>query len=121
MSTPFSLYDYSSGSQGALLSTVVTTGAPYLAASLDPCHLAGAGQCTSTITWNALGYTRAWVFVQDPYSWGGVEQPVTAGVSGSIAMTSIQGSPHQYTFTLWDYSSGSRGANLGSVLVTAVP
>ncbi len=40
---------------------------------------------------------------------------MVSGTSGSILVPWIQGWPHAYTFTLYNFSSGSKGASLASL------
>src|SRR5207253_10343345 len=61
-----------------------------------------------------LGATAARVYVTDATN---AEQLLFSTTSGSQSLNWIQALPQQYTFRLWDYSSGSRGAQLASVNV----
>jgi len=118
----FTLYDYSSGSQGASLGSVsVSVPAPVahtgtISASPNPCTVTTpGGTCTLTLTWSSSGATAAQVWVTDNT---GVTQFLFSGLSGSQSLNWIQALPQHYTFTLYDYSSGSQGASLGSVSVS---
>ena len=118
----FNLYDYSSGSQGALLASVsVSVPAPTahtgtISASPNPCTVTTpGGTCTLTLNWSTSGATAAQVWVTDNT---GVTQFLFSGLSGSQSLNWIQALPQHYTFTLYDYSSGSQGASLGSVNVS---
>jgi len=89
-----------------------------VSASLNPCVIAGGGStCTSRISWTSSGVSAVQVWVADE---GGTE--VLFAVYGSGAYfqdaTWILPAPHSYVFTLYDYSSGTRGATLGSKTVT---
>jgi hypothetical protein len=123
----FTLYDYSTGSRGATLGSVNVTGQAQssgpggtgsIAATPNPC-MAGAGgaACTSAITWTTQNVTQARVYV----SVNGSETLfATATACGGQACAAPWIQPGvSYVFTLYDYSTGSRGATLGSVGVSA--
>ena len=121
----FTLYDYSTGARGATLGSVVVTGqvktpAGSIAASPNPCTIgAGASACTAAIAWSTQNVTQARVYVSMAGS--GSEDLVwdlTACAGQTCSAPWIQPGA-VYTFTLHDYSTGARGATLGSVVVTA--
>jgi len=140
----FSLYDSSNGSHGALLGSVTVTGttAPVenpsheyihlggrviavenlttgtLSASPNPCVI-GSGQslCTTTLTWSSQGATGIQIWVSQN---GGAETSFAAPPPGDGHQDAnwITAAPDSYVFSLYDYSSGSRGAVLARVTVT---
>jgi hypothetical protein len=91
-----------------------------IAATPNPCSVqAGAKTCTIYITWTTQGAKHARVYVVDQHKKGKEEQEFST-------MTSCQGQRCKapwvekgatYVFTLYDYSSGSRGSALDSVTV----
>jgi len=119
----FQLYDYSSGSKGAVLASVnVSVPAPTgtasgtISASPNPCTVTTpGGTCTLALTWSSSGVTAAHVWVTDANN---VQQDLFTGTSGSQSLNWIQALPQHYTFQLYDYSSGSKGAVLASVNVS---
>ena len=87
-----------------------------ISASPNPCSLtAGSTTCTSTISWSSQGTSNVQVYVNNSLF-------SSTGGGGPFIGTApwIQGSPNSYNFVLYNYSSGTRGAVLGSVTVTAV-
>jgi len=81
-----------------------------ISASPNPCTLASAGGvCTSNITWDTDNATAAQVWTTSLFasSLSGSQSAPWIGAAGS-------------TFTLYDYSSGSRGGELDSVTVTGL-
>lgn len=89
-----------------------------VSASPNPCVIAGGGtQCTSLISWTSSGVSAVEVWVSDQ---GGAEARFATYGSGTYSQnaTWILPAPHSYVFTLYDYSSGTRGATLGSKTVT---
>ena len=119
----FGLYDYSTGSRGALLgsttvtATIVSTGSGSIAANPNPC-VAGQGTCTSVITWSSQGtfYVKVLVSLN-----GGPDQTFAyTGTGGTYFQDAswILGPGFSYSFRLYDYSSGTQGPLLSSVIVT---
>lgn len=93
-----------------------------IAANPNPCVLARrASTCTSYITWSTQGATHAKVFVLGPHKSG----PRETEFGSSLACESERcrapwiKRKNSYVFTLYDYSSGTRGRALASVNVTA--
>lgn len=90
-----------------------------ITASPNPCTISqGQNTCTSNIVWDTQNVASAFVFVSLN---GGPES--LFGSSLSCAGTScpasfITAQPDYYSFNLYDYSSGSRGALLDTVRVT---
>ncbi|MCC6363105.1 MAG: hypothetical protein IT165_06240 [Bryobacterales bacterium] len=76
------------------------------------------GRCTITLTWTTQNVSAAQIWVLPAV---GPDTPVATGLQGSQSIPWIEASPQTYTFRLWDYSSGSRGAKLAEVLVIASP
>ena len=103
----FRLYDTSSGSPQFLDATeALAIGTGTINASPNPCTISGgASVCSTTITWSTSNVTTGQVTVQD--SAGGGEVNFASGTSGSQS-AQLQAPPHQYTFRLYDASSGTR-------------
>jgi Ricin-type beta-trefoil lectin domain-like len=117
----FTLYDYSSGSQGANLGSVSVTGVPTIIANPNPCSIpSGQTECTTTITWWSQGPSAVEIFLSAN---GGSPQLFASSSGGGPYSQNASwiAANNTYVFTLYDYSSGSQGANLGSVSVTGVP
>ena len=76
--------------------------------------------CTSTLSWSSAGTSQVQVWVSLN---GGAESNFSTSGSGSGYFQDaswIQGMSYTYVFRLYDYSSGSRGAQLASASVSAV-
>ena len=90
-----------------------------LSASPNPCTIpSGKSTCTSTLTWSAQNTSAVQVWVSHN---GAAKTNFASSGPGSHSQNAswIQSSPsHTYTFYLYNYSSGSRGALLSSVTVT---
>jgi hypothetical protein len=89
-----------------------------ISGSPNPCSIpSGQINCTSTITWSSQSTTQVQVWI----SHNGLPETnyATSGTGGpfSQAATWIQAG-HSYVFSLYDYSTGSRGSKLSSVSVT---
>ena len=92
-----------------------------IAANPNPCTVArGKSVCTSYITWTTQGATRARVYLVDAHKKGREEQEfgTTLDCSGERCRAPWIERGNNYVFTLYDYSSGKRGAALSSVTVT---
>ena len=88
----------------------------------NPCTVErGRTACTSHITWTTQGVARAKVIVMDEHRRGEREQEfgTTLECTGRRCRAPWIEKGNQYIFTLYDYSSGHRGAALSSVKVTA--
>ncbi len=113
-------------SQFLIFRVKVETNAPVLqpsgqiTAQPNPCAIINAGgTCVSNVTWTTANVTRAQVWVSQT---NGPEKLFTDQIScsgTSCPAPWIQGPPNFYDFNLYDYSSGTRGAKLDSVRVTA--
>ncbi len=81
----------------------------------------GKTTCTSYITWTTQGVTSARVLVVDAHKRGEREQEFGTSLdcTGQKCRAPWIEKGNEYTFTLYDYSSGHRGAALSSVTVTA--
>jgi hypothetical protein len=93
-----------------------------IGADPNPCTIAGGKSvCTAHITWTTQGVTRARVFVVDKHKKGKEEQEfgTTLECAGHKCRAPWIEKGRNYVFTLYDYSSGSRGAALSTVTVTA--
>ena len=93
-----------------------------IAANPNPCSVEkGKSVCTSYITWTTVGVTRARVYLVDMHKQGKQEQEfgTTLDCGGEKCRAPWIRKGNNYVFTLYDYSSGNRGAALSSVTVTA--
>jgi hypothetical protein len=93
-----------------------------IAGNPNPCTVAkGKSVCTSYITWTTQGVTRARVYLVDAHKKGKEEQEfgTTLDCKGERCRAPWIEKGNSYVFTLYDYSSGSRGAALSTVTVTA--
>jgi len=126
----FTLVDFSNGRRGAILSTVTVTavkGPPLgpgavsgtITASPNPCRIEhGKVECTTYLTWSSTG-THARVYVSSEGAKGTPEREFATGrAHEKVSATWIE-EKTRYTFTLVDFSEGSRGRDLTSVVVTA--
>ena len=88
----------------------------------NPCTVErGRTACTSHITWTTQGVARAKVIVMDEHRRGEREQEFGTSLecTGHKCRAPWIEKGNQYIFTLYDYSSGHRGAALSSVTVRA--
>ena len=127
----FTLVDFSSGSRGGVLAKVSVSAVEgpesrvegvsgTIRAEPNPCRIErDRRECTTYLFWSSTG-PHARVFVR---SEGAKESPEREFAKGHVgdrvsATWIVEGT--RYIFTLVDFSSGSRGRDLGSVVVTAV-
>jgi hypothetical protein len=92
-----------------------------IAANPNPCMIAhGAVECTSHITWSTQGATHARVFVVGPHKTGTRETEFGVGLSCESQKCRAPWikKGNSYVFTLYDYSSGTRGHALATVTVS---
>ena len=91
-----------------------------IAANPNPCRITAGKTCTSHITWTTQGVTHARVYVVDSHQRGKREQEFGTSLecAGQKCRAPWIEEGNNYVFTLYDYSSGSRGAALSSVTVT---
>lgn len=103
------------------LSVPLAAQSGWISASPNPCVIAqGESTCTSTITWSSSQVQSVQIWL----SANGAPEVLFAAGGGGGPFTSdapwIQGAPNSYTFSLYDYSSGSRGALLSLITVTGI-
>jgi hypothetical protein len=90
-----------------------------ITASPNPCHIAaGKVDCTTYLTWSSTG-PHARVYVSSTGKDNSGEREFATGHARDKVSATWIGAGTTYTFTLIDWSSGSRGRNLASVTVTA--
>lgn len=90
-----------------------------IAANPNPCIIAqGQYVCTSNITWSTQNVTSAQVFVSLNSGPESLFGNVLTCVAADCPAGFITAPPDYYTFNLYDYSSGTRGALLDTVRVT---
>ena len=94
-----------------------TTGTGQITVVPNPCTIASqGGNCAVILSWTTNSVQAARVYVVDAT---GADEQLYTTTSGSQSLTWIQALPQHYTFNLWDYSSGSRGALVAHVDVSA--
>jgi len=92
------------------------TPAGTLTASPTTCQVTTTnGTCTISLTWTTQYVSAAQIWYTATI---GPETPVTTGLSGASPVA-VQALPQHYVFHLWDYSNGSRGAELKNLSVSA--
>lgn len=97
--------------------TVVASTTGTITASPNPCNIVSpATSCSTSISWSTANAGAAQVWVRQN---GGPESNFGSGLSGTQPAPWITGSPNYFDFYLYDYTSGSRGAQLATVHVTA--
>ena len=76
------------------------------------------GTCSISLVWSLTNITTGQISVTDVL---GNQQVVgvVGGTSGTQQIPWLQALPQKYAFYLWDYSKGTRGAQLASVSVAA--
>src|SRR5439155_580382 len=118
----FKLWDYSSGSRGALLATVnisvpAPAGPPSGTLKTDPCQIIlPKTTCTISIIWTMQNVTTAKIYVTDALN-NDVPVSTVTSLSGSMSIPWIESLPQKYTFHLWDYSANTRGVELANASV----
>jgi hypothetical protein len=103
----------------ALGSALGATGA--ISANPNPCEIVpGAHDCTTYLTWSTQGAQKARVYVRAEGKGGTPEREFGAEPACAKCTASWIEAGAQYVFTLVDFSTGSRGAVLATVTVTAL-
>jgi RHS repeat-associated protein len=100
---------------------VASTGPPAgtLRANPSTCQVATVnGNCAVSLVWTLQNTTSGEITFTDALGNNTVVGPLS-GSSGSQPFTQIQGPPQKYTFYLWNFTGGSKGAQLASVPVAA--
>lgn len=127
----FTLVDFSSGGRGGVLATVTVTASEgpgmrtaavsgVITAAPNPCRIEpGKADCTTYLKWSSTG-PHARVYVTAEGRKGAPEKEFGTGRVCERCSASWIEEGTRYLFTLYDFSSGSRGAALNSVVVTAV-
>jgi len=106
---------------GILQVSALVAASGTIGANPSPCPVpAGKSTCTTYITWTTQGATHARVYVVDSHKKGKEEQEFGTSLdcAGQKCRAPWIEKGRNYVFTLYDYSSGSRGAALSSVTVT---
>jgi hypothetical protein len=126
----FTLVDFSTGSRGEVLANVTVTAADgpgarggisgVINAAPNPCRIEpGRVDCTTYLSWSSTGeHARVYVRAE-----GGKPSPEKEFGTGRVCEkcgASWIGEGTRYLFTLYDFSTGSRGRALASVVVTAI-
>jgi hypothetical protein len=92
-----------------------------ISANPNPCEIApGAHDCTTYVTWSTEGVQHARVYVQAEGKGGTPEREFGAETACAKCGASWIEAGARYIFTLVDFSTGSRGAVLATVTVTAL-
>jgi hypothetical protein len=102
----FRLYDTFNGRVQLGHIEVIASGTGAIMASPNPCPVVSpATSCAATITWSTANVGAAEITVEDEAVGG--ETVFASGLSGEET-AQIQVPPHEYTFRLYDISSGTR-------------
>ena len=89
-----------------------------ITADPNPCTItAGSSTCSTTLQWTAHNTTRMQIWVDESTTERLISD--SSGSSGSIPIPWIAAPLRSYIFKLYDFSSGTRGALLDSVSVSA--
>jgi hypothetical protein len=123
----FTLVDFSTGARGGELASVTVTAVKHgdaravLTASPNPCRIApGKLNCATTLNWSTEGVEHARVFVTAEGNKPSPEKEFgNARACDNCGANWIEAGT-RYLFTLYDFTSGSRGRELASVTVTAI-
>jgi len=92
-----------------------------ISANPNPCQIApGAHDCTTYVTWSTQGAQHARVFVRAEGKGGTPEKEFGNGTACAKCGAGWIEAGDRYIFTLVDFSTGTRGAELATVTVTAV-
>jgi len=128
----FTLMDTSAGGRGAELASVTVTavnaggaraagGSGVISAAPNPCRIApGKFDCATTLTWSTEGVEHARVYVTAEGKKVLPEKEFGSGRACEKCGASWIEADTRYLFTLYDFSSGSRGRALATVVVTAI-
>ena len=91
-----------------------------ISADPNPCKIeAGKRHCTTYLTWSVEGTSAARVMVEAEGRKGAREREFANGTGQSRTPADWIAEGTTYKFTLYDWSSGKKGAALGSVTVTS--
>ena len=128
----FTLVDFSNGRRGEVLATVTVTavrgpggraerGTGGIQANPNPCRIPpGKVDCTTELQWFTVGVEHARVYVTAEGRKASPEKEFGTGRACERCEASWIAEGTRYLFTLYDFSSGSRGRALASVVVTAI-
>jgi hypothetical protein len=128
----FTLVDFSSGTRGAELASVTVTavsrgggavagGSGAIAAVPNPCRIAaGKAECATNLTWSTEGIGQARVYVTAEGVTPFAEREFRTGCACEKCGANWIRAGTRYLFALYDFSTGSRGRALASVVVTAI-
>jgi len=126
----FTLVDFSSGTRGAELASVSVTavnepaapaGSAVISAVPNPCRVPrGETGCATNLTWSTDGISRAAVFVAATGKAPSPEKEFGTDLHCKQCVPFSLQPGTRYRFTLYDFSTGSRGRPLASVVVTAI-
>ena len=105
---------------GILQAHALAAASGTIGANPNPCRITTGKACTTYITWNTQGATHARVYVFDAHKKEKKEEEfgTSLNCAGQKCRAPWIEQGNEYVFTLYDYSSGSRGAALSSVTVT---
>lgn len=127
----FRLVDFSSGKKGAVLATVTVTatnphgedtaGSGVITAAPNPCRIPPSKvACTTYLAWSSEGIQDARVYVKSTGKTPFPEKEFGTGRSCAKCGASWIEAGTRYLFVLYDFSTGSRGHALSSVVVSAI-
>jgi hypothetical protein len=127
----FTLVDFSTGNRGAVLATATVTAlngpavradgmSGVIVATPNPCRIPpGKVDCTAILSWSTAGAEHARVYVTLEGGKPSPEREFGTGRSCEKCTASWIAEGARYLFTLYDWTTGSRGRALASVVVTA--
>lgn len=127
----FTLVDFSSGIRGADLASVTVTGvndgarlpkgSGAITAVPNPCRLQpGKTNCATSLKWTTEGIENARVYVTAEGRKAAAEKPFGTDRDCGQCSAGWIAAGTRYLFTLYDFSTGSRGRPLASVVVSAI-
>lgn len=128
----FTLVDFTGGRRGPVLATVTVTaaegpgprtehGTGGIKASPNPCRIApGRADCATDLQWFTVGVEHARVYVRAEGRKASAEKEFGTGKACERCGASWIEADTRYVFTLYDFTTGSRGRELASVVVTAI-
>jgi hypothetical protein len=127
----FTLIDFSAGARGEILANVTVTaaGGPgardngisgVINAAPNPCRIEpGRDHCTTFVSWSSTG-EHARVLVRAEGAKAAEERDFSPGRAQNHVEANWIADETRYVFTLVDFSTGSRGRELASVVVTSI-
>jgi hypothetical protein len=105
----------------AVLRGPAWAGAGVISAYPNPCEIApGAHACTTYVSWTTQGVAHARVYVRAEGRGATPDREFGSGRACAKCGAKWIAAGARYIFTLIDFSTGARGPDLASVVVTAI-